>query len=157
MSRKGYDVQLRQKLVAKVLAGESIGKTAKDAGVSYSALKNWVDKETKGWYSEKNNCPRCGAIPSHQRYRERVVRLDETRAVDMNPVDGFICPYCQDAFRVSRLESEAGYIIDWQTEYEFPPHFCPNCGASLKGKLSTDLQTTHGASFAYLGAKVVDA
>lgn len=138
MSGKGYDVQLRQKLVAKVLAGESIGRTAKDAGVSYSALKEWVDKETSGRFSERKNCPKCGATPCHQKYRERAIHLDMTKCTDMNPVDGFICPYCREAFRVSRLESEAGFIIDWQTEYEFPPRFCPNCGASLKGKLSTD-------------------
>ena len=132
MSRPGYSMQMRQNLVEKVLAGEPIAKTAKNAGISYSTLKSWVDKETKGWFPEKKNCPRCGAIPSHQKYRPRVVSLDMTKGVDMNPVDGFSCPYCNEAYRVFRLESEAGFIIDWQTEYEYVPRYCPNCGARFE-------------------------
>ena len=58
----------------------------------------------------KERCPRCGATKMHQRWVQRVVdwSRDRDRASAMNPVDGFVCPRCEEAFRVSRLESEGG-------------------------------------------------
>jgi len=81
----------------------------------------------------KERCPRCGATKTHQRWTLRVVDFSRDRdfAKDMNPVDGFICPRCNEAFRVSRLESENGLIIDWQTEFECTPNYCPNCGCKV--------------------------
>ena len=86
-----------------------------------------------GLYS-KERCPRCGATKANQRWGIRPVDMSRDRdfASEMNPVDGFICPRCKEAFRVSRLESEGGWIIDWLTEFECDPNFCPNCGHRLK-------------------------
>lgn len=86
-------------------------------------------------------CFYCGATLCHQKWKRRIKKFGEIDlGSEMNPVDGFICPECETAFRVSRLETDGVYIHDWQTEYEFPPRFCPNCGTSLEGKLSTDAE-----------------
>ena len=142
MSRAGYDMQTRQRLAARVIGGERISDVCRESGVSYSALHSWVKDESHGWNPRGENCPRCGATPSNQKYK--VAKIRNAGAADhwmqMNPVDGFVCPYCDEAFRVRRLEYEDGYIIDWQVEFEFSPNFCPKCGANLDGKLSTDAE-----------------
>ena len=77
-------------------------------------------------------CPRCGAVASAQRYKQRVTDFDKTDPANtFNPVDAVLCPNCGEAFRVSKLETESGWIVDWQTEFEFAPRFCPNCGGEL--------------------------
>ena len=86
-------------------------------------------------YSIKGSCPTCGATPCHQKWKRstKTYHADMDLASNMNPVDGFICPRCYEAFRVSRLESEDGFIIDWKNEFECNPNYCPNCGYDLKG------------------------
>lgn len=83
----------------------------------------------------KDSCPLCGASPCNQRYKRRLHVHPATvdYAAEMNPVDGFLCPQCGKAFRVGMLKSDGYYIVDWQTEWEFAPRFCPNCGKDLKG------------------------
>lgn len=133
MSRRGYSELLKVKLVERVNSGEPITGVAKDAGVSYSALHSWVIKANRGRTS-KGNCPRCGAIPSSQRYKERLGYFGQThdRSEEMNPVDGVICPHCGMGFRVSRLETDGWFIVDWQTEYEYAPRYCPRCGKAVE-------------------------
>ncbi len=82
-------------------------------------------------------CPRCGAVPSHQRFRpaEGVKDMAAYEPVDeMNPVDAVLCRRCGTAFQVLRIESDGDYIVDWGTKYEFSPNFCPNCGAEVRGR-----------------------
>lgn len=79
-------------------------------------------------------CPRCGASKCYQKHQPRVIDLSRREPADeFNPVDGFICPGCHLAFRVSKLETDGPYIVDWQVEFEFAPKFCPNCGKELAG------------------------
>lgn len=79
-------------------------------------------------------CFYCGAAACHQKWKLRIKKFDGMDLADeLNPVDGFICPSCETAFRVSRLESDGLYIYDWMTEYEFTPNFCPRCGFDLQG------------------------
>ena len=78
-------------------------------------------------------CFYCGASASHQKWKRRLKKFGSMDLADkMNPVDGFICPDCETAFRVSRLESDGLYIHDWLTEYECVPNFCPKCGCDLR-------------------------
>ena len=78
------------------------------------------------------SCFYCGAPASQQKWKRRTKLYgDMDLAEEMNPVDGFICPECKTAFRVSRLECDGLYIHDWQTEYECTPNYCPKCGTRL--------------------------
>lgn len=81
------------------------------------------------------NCPRCGAIPSHQKRKPRKPVVD-TNALwpifDTNPVDGVVCQKCGIGFRVGQLEHDDTYFIDLEEAFEFIPKFCPNCGERLE-------------------------
>ena len=84
-------------------------------------------------FPSKKSCPRCGAPECHQKFKPRTVDYGKREFADgFNPVDAVICHHCGQAFRVSRLEYENGWIVNWQTEYEFTPRFCPSCGNDLK-------------------------
>ena len=80
-------------------------------------------------------CPRCGAVASAQRHKPRTVDYSKLNPAGIfNPVDAVLCPHCGEAFRVSKLETEGEWIVDWQTEFEFVPRFCPNCGEAFEIK-----------------------
>ena len=91
-------------------------------------------------YLTKSSCPRCGASKCHQRFQPRTIDLSKREYADeFNPVDAVLCPRCETAFRVSRLESDGLYIYDWMTEYECTPNFCPLCGFDLQGAQSKEM------------------
>lgn len=74
-------------------------------------------------------CPRCGAVASAQRHKPRTVDYSRLNPAGIfNPVDAVLCPHCGEAFRVSKFETEGEWIVDWETEFEFAPKHCPNCG-----------------------------
>lgn len=78
------------------------------------------------------DCPRCGAVPSHQRWKPRkTVDFNEvTPIADCDPVDAVQCPRCGLVFQVSHFENDGVYITDWD-EIETVPRFCPFCGKEL--------------------------
>lgn len=79
------------------------------------------------------DCPRCGAVPSHQKRKPRKI-ADFGRLwpiYDTNPVDGSVCPNCGIGFRVEQLEHDDTYFADLEECFEFVPKFCPNCGERL--------------------------
>ena len=86
----------------------------------------------KGVYSSEA-CPRCGASPCHQRYKERRDRvfLLGQHVTNLHPADGVLCPKCGFPFFVSKLDCDDGYIQS-DTEFEAVPNFCPLCGEGLE-------------------------
>lgn len=93
-------------------------------------------ERTRGKYGPRgvNDCPRCGAVPSHQKRKPRKTLVDIGRLwpiFDTNPVDGVVCLSCGTGFRVAQLEHDDTYFDDLEEEFEFVPRFCPNCGAKV--------------------------
>lgn len=78
------------------------------------------------------DCPRCGATPSHQKWKPRkMVDLDEVTPISYcNPVDAVQCPRCGLVFSVSHFENDGTYVTCWD-EIETVPRFCPWCGAEV--------------------------
>lgn len=78
-------------------------------------------------------CPRCGASPSHQKFRRSGMshfpRIDI--AEEPHPVDGVVCPHCENGFRVTRLETFDDGRINLSDEFECEPSYCPHCGARI--------------------------
>ena len=91
---------------------------------------------TRGKYGPRgvNDCPRCGAVPSHQKRKPRKTLVDIGRLwpiLDTNPVDGVVCLSCGIGFRVEQLEHDDTYFDDLEEAFEFIPRFCPRCGAKV--------------------------
>lgn len=81
----------------------------------------------------KDNCPMCGAVKSHQKFKPRKVQ-DFGKLVpiiDTNPVDGVKCPRCGNGFVVSHLECDDTYFADLDEQFEAVANFCPFCGAKV--------------------------
>lgn len=79
----------------------------------------------------KGYCPRCGASPCHQRWKPKDERADLSvmeHAGNFSLVDAIQCPKCGMAFSISRLETDGEFIVDWSTQYEYVPNYCPQCG-----------------------------
>lgn len=122
------------------------GATFEEIGEKYGLTKQRVQQICKGKYRPKgskkgrptgtrgaDDCPRCGATKSHQKWPIKNKPIDWSKAemIDsFNPVDVAYCKYC-GAFRVVKLETELGMVIDWQTEFECWPNYCPICGREL--------------------------
>lgn len=84
-----------------------------------------------------NDCPRCGATPSHQKYHpaktRQTVDMSAMGAVGtISPVDAVVCPYCGHGFRVVHLETWNGEIVNYRDEFECEPNYCPVCGRKLR-------------------------
>lgn len=78
-------------------------------------------------------CPRCGAPYRQQKYKRRIVDLAKLENPDfVNPVDGVICPHCNQGFRVGRLEVEEGFFADLTEEFESVPKYCPYCKTEIE-------------------------
>lgn len=79
------------------------------------------------------NCPRCGAVPSHQKRKPRKTS-DFGRMwpiCDTDPVDGVVCPKCGIGFRAEQFNHDGTYFEDLNEAFELIPMFCPNCGARV--------------------------
>ena len=85
----------------------------------------------KGVYSSEA-CPRCGASPCHQRYKERRDRVFVLgqHVTNLHPADGVLCPKCGFPFFVSKLDCDDGYIqSDTENHAPFACRFTVRCPA----------------------------
>lgn len=79
------------------------------------------------------DCPRCGATPSHQKWKpRRMVDAAEMAVIgSLNPVDAVHCRRCDLVFSVSHYEHDDTYITSWD-EIETIPRYCPWCGKEIE-------------------------
>lgn len=86
-------------------------------------------------FARSCDCPTCGAVPSHQKWRPRkLVDLKDFVAIsDCHPVDAVMCPHCGLVFSVAHYENDGTYITSWD-EIETIPRFCPWCGGRVNEK-----------------------
>lgn len=84
-------------------------------------------------FARNCDCPTCGAIPSHQKWKPRkMVYLNEMSVIsDCNPVDAVECYHCGLVFRVCHFEHDDTYITSWD-EIETIPRYCPWCGKEIE-------------------------
>lgn len=87
-------------------------------------------------YRKPGTCPRCGAIPSHQRHQLRVGPPsfgEYERISDLNPVDAVQCPRCKEVFQVSTFEHDEDFVVGAGRDFfECVPSYCPICGEKIE-------------------------
>lgn len=83
-------------------------------------------------FAKADDCPRCGATPSQQKWKPRghVDFSEYIRVDDCNPVDAVHCHHCDMVFSVVHFEHDGEYITSWD-EFETIPRYCPWCGEEV--------------------------
>ena len=98
-------------------------------------------------YRKPGTCPRCGAVPSHQRHQLRVSPPsfgEYERISDFNPVDAVQCPRCKEVFQVSTFEHDGDFVERRQALSNAFPATVQSAGR--KSNMSSELLPS-GASF----------
>lgn len=87
-------------------------------------------------YKKPGTCPRCGAVPAHQRHQISHIPPDlaECELVNnINPVDAAQCPRCQEVFQVVTYEHDDCFVFGLgKISFECVPNFCPICGKEIE-------------------------